>query len=298
MRLEDWFLTPGERGNDATEIDRRRGDGRAWTTGNDVRVLVHGREYFTRLYAQLCTLQRDEWIHFTDWRGDPDERLNGPGTEIARVLAELRASRRARARPRLAIASRPGTLQRAGEPAPGRDGERSRWRSIARRARRSGGQPPPEVVRGAPPGSSRRRRRVRRRHRPVSRSQRHRTPRWRSADDRDRRSLRTRPAWHDAQLEVRGPAVGDLAYTFRERWEDPTPVDHRNPVRARLGARGRRTEAARSDAADAARPLHAGTTPCRSCGRTRPVGRLIPSHRTASAASRARISRCSGGPSG
>ena len=44
MRIEDWFLTQGERGNDATEIDRRRGDGTAWTHGNDVRVLVHGRK--------------------------------------------------------------------------------------------------------------------------------------------------------------------------------------------------------------------------------------------------------------
>src|SRR5207245_7204713 len=41
----------------------------------------------------------------------------------------------------------------------------------------------------------------------------------------------TRPPWHDVQLEVRGPALGDLAYTFRERWEDPTPLDHRNPWR-------------------------------------------------------------------
>ena len=40
-----------------------------------------------------------------------------------------------------------------------------------------------------------------------------------------------RPPWHDVQLEVRGPAVGELADTFRERWEDPTPLDHRNPVR-------------------------------------------------------------------
>jgi phosphatidylserine/phosphatidylglycerophosphate/cardiolipin synthase-like enzyme len=51
-------------------------------------VLVHGREYFRRLYAVLCELQRDEWIHFTDWRGDPDERLDGSGSEVARVLAE------------------------------------------------------------------------------------------------------------------------------------------------------------------------------------------------------------------
>jgi phosphatidylserine/phosphatidylglycerophosphate/cardiolipin synthase-like enzyme len=43
-----------------------------------------------------------------------------------------------------------------------------------------------------------------------------------------------RPAWHDVQLEVRGPAVGDLTETFRERWLDPTPLDHENPLRARM----------------------------------------------------------------
>jgi phosphatidylserine/phosphatidylglycerophosphate/cardiolipin synthase-like enzyme len=30
------------------------------------------------------------------------------------------------------------------------------------------------------------------------------------------------PPWHDIQLEVSGPAVGDLDFTFRERWVDPT----------------------------------------------------------------------------
>ena len=47
--LDDWFLTAGERGNPATEIDRRRGDGTAWTEGNRVEVLVDGAEYFRRL---------------------------------------------------------------------------------------------------------------------------------------------------------------------------------------------------------------------------------------------------------
>jgi phosphatidylserine/phosphatidylglycerophosphate/cardiolipin synthase-like enzyme len=28
--------------------------------------------------------------------------------------------------------------------------------------------------------------------------------------------------------------VGDVAWTFRERWEDPVPLDHRNPLRAAL----------------------------------------------------------------
>ncbi len=41
-----------------------------------------------------------------------------------------------------------------------------------------------------------------------------------------------RPPWHDVQLELRGPVVDDLAWTFAERWHDPNPLDTRNPVRA------------------------------------------------------------------
>ena len=41
-----------------------------------------------------------------------------------------------------------------------------------------------------------------------------------------------RPPWHDLQLELHGPAVLDVDLTFRERWEDRTPMDHRNPLRA------------------------------------------------------------------
>ena len=38
-----------------------------------------------------------------------------------------------------------------------------------------------------------------------------------------------RPPWHDVQLAVRGPAVADVEVTFRERWDDPSPLT-RNPV--------------------------------------------------------------------
>ena len=30
-----------------------------------------------------------DYLYFTDWQGDSDERLAGPGTEIGRVLADV-----------------------------------------------------------------------------------------------------------------------------------------------------------------------------------------------------------------
>ncbi|HET9729332.1 MAG TPA: phospholipase, partial [Acidimicrobiia bacterium] len=87
--LDHWFLAPRERGNDDTQIDTRRGDGRAYTCGNVVQVLVDGSTYFARLQEVLDALHAGDRVLFTDWRGDRDERLNGPGSEIGRVLEQL-----------------------------------------------------------------------------------------------------------------------------------------------------------------------------------------------------------------
>src|SRR4029077_6828110 len=38
-----------------------------------------------------------------------------------------------------------------------------------------------------------------------------------------------RPPWHDAQLEIHGPAVGGLEFSFRERWDDRSPLS-RDPL--------------------------------------------------------------------
>ena len=240
-----WFLSPDERGNPATQIDRRRSGDVAYTDGNDVRVLIHGADYFARLLAALDGLRPGGSIYFTDWRGDPDERLAGPGTEIARVLARLAAA---------------GVIVRG-----------LVWRSHADQAHFSeqenlhfvdtvneaGG----EVLLDE---------RVRR---DGSHHQKLFVARHPDAPDDDvafvggidlchgRRDDEThdgdpqaidldsrygpRPPWHDIQLEVRGPAVADLAWTFRERWEDPTPLDHRNPWRAvirRLSGEPRRPD--------------------------------------------------------
>jgi phosphatidylserine/phosphatidylglycerophosphate/cardiolipin synthase-like enzyme len=39
----------------------------------------------------------------------------------------------------------------------------------------------------------------------------------------------SRPPWHDVQVAIEGPAVGDLEFSFRERWSDRSPLS-RDPV--------------------------------------------------------------------
>ena len=232
MTVADWFLTAAERGNPATRIDSRRGDGLAYSEGNEVRVLVHGTEYFSRLLFALNALRRGDWVHFTDWRGDPDERLAGPGTEIARVLAAL-AARGVHVRglvwrshtdqahfseqENLHLVE---TVNEAGgevllDERVRRDGSHHQKLFVARHP-----ESPDDDVAFVGGIDLCHGRRDDARH--LGDEQ---------VIDLDPR-YGSRPAWHDVQLEVRGPAVGDLAWTFRERWEDPVPLDHRNPWRA------------------------------------------------------------------
>jgi phosphatidylserine/phosphatidylglycerophosphate/cardiolipin synthase-like enzyme len=232
-KLDDWFLTPGERGNLASEVDRRHGDGTAWTEGNHVRVLVDGAEYFRRLYAELCRLERDDWVHLTDWEGDPDQRLDGPGTEVGSVLADL-ARRGVHVR---------GLLWRS-HPRAAHFSEQENTK-LVREVNDAGGELvlDERVRRG---GSHHQKLVLLRRANAAddvafvggidlchSRGD-------DSAHGGDPQvvdlnpAYGDRPPWHDLQLEIRGPAVGDLAHSFRERWSDPTAFDHRNPVRIAL----------------------------------------------------------------
>src|SRR5829696_4285508 len=86
--LDAWFLPADERGNPATSIDRRRGDGMSYSTGNRVDLLVHGAPYFEALYRELCDTAAGDLVAFADWRGDPDEHL-ARGQTLADVLVDL-----------------------------------------------------------------------------------------------------------------------------------------------------------------------------------------------------------------
>jgi phosphatidylserine/phosphatidylglycerophosphate/cardiolipin synthase-like enzyme len=83
-----WFLTAAERANPYTRIDSRHPDGAAWSTGNRVRPLVHGATYFAELLAAIRRMRSGDQLMLTDWRGDPDEMLAGPGTAVSEVLAD------------------------------------------------------------------------------------------------------------------------------------------------------------------------------------------------------------------
>ena len=83
-----WLLTTDERGNSSTAIDRRHPDA-AWTSGNHVIPLAHGHHYYRRLYETLSQTTSGDVVLFTDWRGDPDERLVGEGTAVVQVLEDV-----------------------------------------------------------------------------------------------------------------------------------------------------------------------------------------------------------------
>ena len=88
MAVREWFLSAAERGNSVTVLDRRHPSGSAFTVGNDVTALVHGKTYFAELLRCVEALTAGDLLMFTDWRGDPDQLLDGPGTEVSRVFSE------------------------------------------------------------------------------------------------------------------------------------------------------------------------------------------------------------------
>jgi len=219
--LESWFLTSSERGNDFTALDRRRPDGLAWSTGNKVETLVHGGTYFRRLVEAIRGLEEGDRLLFTDWRGDPDQRLtDDPDSEIGAVLAA--AARRG------VIVK--GLLWRSHMDRLGFSAKENRHLGVLVNA--AGG----EVLldQRVRLGGSHHQKLIVIRH--VERSERdvafvggidlcH--SRRDDADHHGDTQHQTmaqvygaRPPWHDAQLAVQGPAVGDLEFCFRERWDD------------------------------------------------------------------------------
>lgn len=232
--LEDWFLSCEERGNPASKIDDGRPGGKAWTEGNHVTVLVDGATYFPALLDELRSATLGDWIYLTDLQSDGNEQLAGPGSEIGTVLAD--AARRGAEVRGLLWRSHPSghgaaevtnllvsrTVNDAG-------GEIV----LDHRVRRGGSHHQKIVV-------------IHRGSRPNADDDvafaggidlahgRHDGPPHHG--DEQELSLSDsrygeRPPWHDVQLRLQGPAVADVSWTFRERWEDPHALDTPTPWR-------------------------------------------------------------------
>jgi phosphatidylserine/phosphatidylglycerophosphate/cardiolipin synthase-like enzyme len=229
-RIDDWFLTAAERGNPATDLDARHPDGQAWSRGNLVRPLVHGATYFAELLTAIRRMRRGDLLLFTDWRGDPDERLTGePGSEVARVLGE--AAERGVDVCGLVWRSHLDRFQFSAEENRrlDEDLQDAGGRCLRDMRVRVGGSHHQKFVVLRHPG------------RPeldvaylggidLCHSRRDDAQ---HLGDPQRQPMAAvygeRPPWHDVQIAITGPAVGDVERVFRERWDDPQPLS-RNPV--------------------------------------------------------------------
>ncbi len=223
--LPDLFLLPDERGNPHTRIDAHHPDGVAWSTGNSVRPLVHGRPYFAELHERVSAMGEGDLLLFADWRGDPDELLtDDPATTVSATFSA--AARRG-------VDVR-GLLWRSHWSKIGFHAEKARLLGIE--IDEAGGQCLRDMrVRTA--GSHHQKFVVLRHADDPSRDIAYlggidlcHSRRDGIEHEGDRQVIAMpqvfgpRPPWHDVHIAVEGPAVFDVETVFRERWEDSTPL--------------------------------------------------------------------------
>jgi phosphatidylserine/phosphatidylglycerophosphate/cardiolipin synthase-like enzyme len=218
-----WLLTAEERDNPGTLLP-------PWTEGNLVRTLVHGAAYFDRLVEVVEQLGEGDRLWFTDWRGDPDERLRPDGPTVNELFSAA-AHRGVEVR---------GLVWRSHTDALSYSKEENR--ALDRELEEDGGR----VV------LDQRVRRVGSHHQKIVVIRRPADPSLDVAfaggidlchsrrDDAEHggdpqavnmnSAYGPTPPWHDVQAEIRGPAVAVFETVFRERWDDPTSPDQGNPV--------------------------------------------------------------------
>ena len=221
--LTDWFLTTAERGNPASQLP-------AWCDGNRVEPLIHGATYFDHLVTEVEAMRPGDYLFFTDWRGDPDEKMREEGPTIAELFSS--AAERGVVVKGLMWRSHSDKFayseeenQHLGERIEQAGGEVL----LDQRVRFGGSHHQKLVVIRHPDAPGRdvafaggidlcHSRRDDASHRGDPQAV------------KMAKQYGEHPAWHDVQLKVQGPVVGALDVTFRERWNDPAPLDMLSPI--------------------------------------------------------------------
>lgn len=222
MVTSEWFLSAAERGNPATRLDTRRGA--SWSTGNTATPLVHGAAYFAELTQGLAQLEPGDLVLFTDWRGDPDQRLSTDGPSVGTALCRA-AERGVDVRgliwrshlDRLSFSAKEN--RHLGDEIEAAGGE-----CLLDMRVRTGGSHHQKFVVLRHPG---------RPHLDVAYvggidlCHGRRDDAEHGGDHQSQPMAAvygSSPPWHDAMVALRGPVVGDVETVFRERWDDPQPL--------------------------------------------------------------------------
>lgn len=212
-----WFLTEAQRGNDATRL-------RPWTEGNAVRPLVHGARYFAVLAEDLAQAGEGDLVLFSDWRGDPDERLTDHGPTVTEALSDAV----------LRGALVKGLMWRSHL-------DRLRFsskenRSLSERVNDVGGEVLLDQRVRAVGSHHQKFVVIRHSERPardvaflggIDLAHGRRDDADHGGDPQTQpfsHEYGPRPPWHDVHVRISGPAVRDVEDVFRERWEDPAPL--------------------------------------------------------------------------
>jgi phosphatidylserine/phosphatidylglycerophosphate/cardiolipin synthase-like enzyme len=191
---------------------------------------VHGATYFDRLVEEVETLQAGDHLFFTDWQGDPDERLRPDGPTVAELFgAALHRGVCVRGlvwrshMQRMSFNKEENrALDRAIEDAGGqvildqrvrRGGSHHQKFVVLRHA----GDPSRDVAFAGG----------------IDLCHSRRDDAEHGGDPQPQKMAKAYSAhcpWHDVQLLLRGPVVGVLDTVFRERWDDPNSPDTDHPI--------------------------------------------------------------------